>query len=211
MRQEKCRWKEKLKNPLIQQYLLEIALPIVGYFFFDWSITIIAVFYLVDYLSAEIARNRRVYKVYKNTTNASSNGFIVSMMVGGFFFALSTAWTWWNFEEKFSNSRDAFYNELINFAREELWILLPLVFFVYHVKDIMTFYAPRRFMKRDYRKMVKFQLVEIMILTILILSGTFCWRYFEISDVVAIISFIVLKIGFDILVTRTLDAHYILD
>ena len=200
--------KEKLRNPLIQQYVLEIALPLVGYFFFDWSITIIAVFYLIDFFCAEIARNRRVFKVFKNTPNAKQNPFIYSMMAGGFLFAFSFAWTYWNFEMRYANDLTVMYTELKEFAREEIWFLLPLVYFVYHMKDVMTFYAPRRFMKRDYQKMVKYQVLELTILTILIVAGVFCWSFFEIGDIVAMIAFIVLKVGFDILVARTFDVKY---
>lgn len=200
--------KERLRNPLIQQYVLEIALPLVGYFFFDWSLTIIAVFYLIDFLGAEIARNRRVYKVFKSTPNAKQNGFVISLMAGGFLFALCAAWVWWNFELKMARNLPGFYSELREFSREELWFLLPLVYFVYHIKDVMTFYMPRRYMKRDYSKMVRFQIVELFVLTLIILVGTVCWRYFEIGDVEAIVIFIVLKIGFDILVARALDSKY---
>lgn len=203
--------KEKLRNPLIQQYILEIALPVVGYFFFGWSITIIAVFYLIDFFCAEIARNRRVFKVYKHTTKAKQNAFILSLLAGGFLFAISTAWTWWNFEVKHASNLDSFYKELIQFMKEEGWMILPLVYFVYHLKDVMTFYAPRRFLKRDYLKMVKFQIIELSVLTGLILTGVFLWRYLELGDVLALMSFIILKIGFDILVARTLDAKYTTD
>lgn len=200
--------KEKLKNPLVQQYFLEIALPVVGYFFFDWSVTIIAAFFLIDFFCAEIARNRRVFKVYRSTKNANQTFFIISMMTGGFLFALSLAWTWWNFEMRFENTLDHFYLELTDFAREEMWFLLPLVYFVYHVKDVMTFYMPRRFLKRDYKKMVKFQILELLVMTSLILIGVSCWRYFEMDDLTAIFSFIIFKIAFDILIARFFDAKY---
>ena len=200
--------KDKLKNPLIQQYILEIALPVVGYFFFDWSITIIAVFYLVDWFCAEIARNRRVFKVYINTKNSKQNGFIYSLMIGGFLFALTFAWTYWNFEMRYADQLPKMYEELSVFAREELWFLVPIVYLVYHLKDVMTFYAPRRFLKRDYQKMVKFQLVELVIFSALVIIGVLLWRMLEISDVLAIISFIILKIGFDILVARVFDVKY---
>lgn len=200
--------KEKFKNPIIQQYVLEIALPIVGYFFFDWSITIIAVFYLIDYFCAEIARNRRVFKVYKNTKNAKQNGFVFSMFFGASLFALAFAFTYLNFELRYAKNLQAMYAELLEFAKDELWFLLPVVYLVYHLKDVMTFYAPRRFLKRDYKKMVKYQIMEMTILVVLILFGVFCWRYFQLNDIVAIFSFIIIKIGFDILVARTLDAKY---
>lgn len=202
--------KKQLKNPLVQQYVLEIALPLVGYFFFDWSMAVIAAFYLLDFFSAEIARNRRVYKVFKNTNAAKIDRFFISLCVGSLFFVVSLFWTWENLILMTDGKAGllALHEELIAFAKEELWLLLPVVYFVYHLKDVMTFYMPRRFVNYNYEKMVKFQLVELFILTALIIGGVFSWRYFQLSDLTVLLGFIVIKIGFDILVARSLDAKY---
>lgn len=202
--------KKQLKNPLVQQYVLEIALPLAGYFFFDWSLAIIAAFYLLDFFSAEIARNRRVYKVFKSTGSAKVDRFMISLFVGGLFFFVSLYWTWENLILMTDGEEGliALHEELKAFAREELWLLVPIVLFVYHLKDVMTFYMPRRYMKYNYEKMVKFHLIELLILTTLILIGVFCWRYFQLADLTVLIGFIVVKLGFDILIARSLDARY---
>ena len=202
--------KKQLKNPLIQQYILEIALPLVGYFFFGWSMAVIAAFYLLDFFSAEIARNRRVYKVFKTTSSAKIDRFMVSLFVGSLLFIVSLFFTWENLILMTEGEEGliVLHEELITFAKEELWLLLPVVYFVYHLKDVMTFYMPRRFMNYDYVKMVKFQLIELLMLTALIMIGVFSWRYFQLPDLTVLIAFIVLKLGFDILIARTLDAKY---
>ncbi|MEX1001493.1 MAG: hypothetical protein WDZ35_05200 [Crocinitomicaceae bacterium] len=200
--------KEKLKNPLIQQYLLEIALPVVGYFFFGWSMAIIAAFYFIDFFASEIARNRRVYKVYKtNSSNHPSSYFVLSIFAGLALFTVNLLWVWTSIQDIFPE-KEQLVNELTTFAKEELWLLLPVVYLVYHFKDLLTFYMPRRFVKTDYKKMVIYQMVELFILTFLIFIGMFLWYYFKMDDISVLISFIVLKIGFDILLLQTLTKKY---
>lgn len=200
--------KQKLKNPLIQQYVLEILLPIVGYFFFDWSLNIIAAFYLVDYACSEVARNRRVFKVYKNHDSDSVVWFILSLLGGAVLFFITLWWVWIVLSVQEVDYEPELIRELTAFAKEELWLLLPIVYLVYHMKDVMTFYMPRRYMKYDYKKMVSYQLVELTILTVLIFGGTLLWVFTDMHDIPVLISFIIIKIGFDILVARTLDQKY---
>ncbi|MCB9224393.1 MAG: hypothetical protein R2780_06005 [Crocinitomicaceae bacterium] len=200
--------KKQLKNPLVQQYVLEILLPIVGYFFFDWSLTIIAAFYLIDFFSSEIARNRRVYKVYSVNEVDTILPFIISLISGIILFSISILWVWLMLSWYHTDYEVEMITELKAFAREELWLLLPIVYLVYHVKDVMTFYMPRKFMQVRYKPMVKFQVLELLILTILILSGTFIWQFFQLPDLVVLFGFVIIKIGFDILVARTLDEKY---
>jgi hypothetical protein len=203
--------KKHLKNPLIQQYVLEILLPIIGYFFFGWSINIIAAFYLVDYSCAEIARNRRVFKVYKQKSENNPFLFYTSVITGVLLFSVTVWWVWTVLQVQQFDYEAELIEELTAFAKEELWLLFPIVYLVYHIKDVMTFYMPRRFLKYDYLKMVKFQLIELIILTVLIFAGTLVWVFTDLEDVTVLIAFIILKLGFDILIVRSLDSKYIND
>lgn len=202
--------KKQLRNPIVQQYVLEIALPLVGYLFFDWSLTIIAVFYLIDFLASEVARNRRVYKVYRQNQNNSISNFVLSAIGGGLIFLAVSVLSWFIFTDVYADNLDFFYAEIIEFAKGEMWLLIPIVYLVYHLKDVMMFFAPRRFLNRDYQKMVKYQLLELIILLALISGGLLLWRYMQVDDIVAIIIFLVIKIGYDILIARTLDQKYVI-
>lgn len=200
--------KKQLKNPLIQQYILEILLPIVGYFFFDWSLNIIAAFYLTDYACSEIARNRRVYKVYKNKNDHQPTWFGLSLIGGLTLFIFTTWWVWKVLSVQEVDYEPELIAELTAFAKEELWLLFPIVYLVYHMKDVMTFYMTRKFTKYHYKRMAIYQLIELAILTALVFSGTLLWIYTDMADVPVLISFIVIKIGYDILVARTLEKKY---
>jgi hypothetical protein len=201
--------KKQLKNPLVQQYVLEILLPLVGYFFFGWSITIIAAFYLIDYFSAEIARNRRVYKVFKASNENPLSFFVLSLVVGIILFVAVVWWVWLMLLWHNFDYEQEMTTELITFAKEELWLLLPVVYLVYHFKDTLTFYMPRKFLSYHFQKMVKYQMLELVILAILVFVGSFFWNYLGLDDISALISFVVIKIGYDILVIRKLDSKYI--
>ena len=200
--------KDKLRNPLIQQYILEIALPLVGYFFFGWTIPVIIAFYFVDYLASEVARNRRVYKVFKTQqSQASITPFFVSVIIALILYTANLFWCWHYTLIIFQNKLTV-TEELTAFAKEELWLLVPVVYFVYHFKDVLTFYMPRKFMKCDYKKMVRYQMVELVVLTILTFAGMTIWAVFSFSNITVLISFIVLKLGFDILLVRSLKSKY---
>src|SRR5690606_31704192 len=142
--------KEQLKNPLVQQYILEIALPLVGYLFFGWSIAVIIAFYFIDYFCSEIVRHRRHYKIMTHW-NESKKLFFLSLTTSILVFAgLSFyVWTMLGMKDPFTNLHVL---EIEEFAKSEGWFLIPIVYLANYMKDVMTFYAPRRFAKYNFRK-----------------------------------------------------------
>ena len=69
--------KLNFKNPFVQQYILELLLPIIGYFFFNWTLPIIAVFYLMDQLGALFSLVRKL----KLTSNYSQVSYARQMIL----------------------------------------------------------------------------------------------------------------------------------
>lgn len=134
--------KDKLRNPFIQQYLLEILLPFAGYLFFDWSLVIIAAFYFLDHLASEVFFVRRLSRITKESDRNKAVvgiGICVSLLTivaEG----LLIYYLWIH-----AANENELIVELTNFAVDELWLLFPLVLLVYYMKDQMTFNMPRRF------------------------------------------------------------------
>jgi hypothetical protein len=196
--------KEKLKNPFVRQYALEILLPLIGYYLFEWSLTIIALFYFVDYICSEIAKQRRIYKVYK-INSSKLELFVLSVVVGVLFFAVSIIFSWIQIQEINVNNYPEMIAEVMVFVKEELWFFLPLVYLMYHLKDTFTFYMPRRFLNFDYKKMVQFQMIESLSMTILIIAGVSLWNYYRFQDEIVLFGFMIVKVAFDLIVSKWLD------
>jgi hypothetical protein len=194
--------KSQLKNPLVQQYVLEIVLPLVGYFFFDWSISVIIAFYFMDYLASEATRHRRHLKI-KRASNQKSTLFVIGIIVSVLLFLMATYVAFF-FLLQAADFDHKYINEVFSFLKSEGWLLLPIVILASHLKDVMTFYAPRRFLNYDYSKTMKFYFVEVVIQFVLICSGLFFWANYKLPDVPALIGFIVIKVLFDQLLVRKL-------
>jgi len=196
--------KEKLKNPFVRQYALEILLPLLGYYLFDWSLTVIALFYFVDYICSEIAKQRRIAKVY-SLNSSKLYLMVLSIFIGVLFFAFSISFTWIQIQEINSANYSEMTTEVMVFVKEELWFFLPLVYLMYHLKDTFTFYMPRRFLNYNFEKMVQLQMVESLIMSILIVSGVSLWNYYRFQDEIVLFGFMIIKVAFDLVVAKWLD------
>jgi hypothetical protein len=197
--------KERLKNPLVQQYILEIVLPLVGYLFFGWSIAVIMAFYFMDYLASEIARHRRHYKI-KNHWNETSGLFFMAIAISVLVFAFTMLAAYAILMRESAISEVLHIVEIKEFALDEGWFLLPVVYLAAYMKDVMTFYAPRRYTKYNYKRTINYYIVEIFVQALLILGGLFSWFYFQIPEIPALLIFVVVKILFDQIIVRQLKA-----
>ncbi len=194
---------ERLKNPLIQQYIIEIAFPLIGYFFFDWSIFIIGIYYLIDHFSSEVLFFRRAYFVLKKGESQEQFPlWIAAIIVFLFFFTFEIIWLSYIFLE----THPVVFNDLLEvffiFAKEELWLLLPIVFFVYYVKDQLAFYMRREFVKYDFKGYVFWNLMENLTLVMFFVLGGYVWILTGFSDILALLTFVLIKIGFDVFIKR---------
>lgn len=196
-------WTLKLRNPFIQQYAIEIVFPLLGYFFFDWDILVIGVYYLIDHLCSQFLFFRRAHWV--NIKGAKPVGILILLVVVFslllFLFVEIVGFNYFVMEtQKMTQGRvfEGFYD----FAISELWILFPLVLFVYHLKDQLTFYARRQYLKLNYKSYIFGEILSSLVILLLFILGGICWIKFSIPNAAIIFIFIGLKIGFDLTVKR---------
>lgn len=194
--------KQRLQNPFVQQYAIEILFPILGFYFFEWSLFMIGLFYLVDQLSAELVYFRRLWWVNKHSSNSRSKLFILEpilvflLLFAVQLIALATLWRWKLSAGDWS-ADTGLLEEFVRFGADELWFLLPVVILVYHLKDTFTFYMPRRYLTMHLRKMIN----SHHLLNVLILLGTTAFvsvfSLAEWNDHLVLWVFILLKLLFD--------------
>lgn len=195
--------KQKLRNPFIQQYLVEIIFPLIGYFFFDWDILIIGVYYLIDHLCSQIMFFRRAFMVNKKgTAHGNLIYFYLAIVLFVILFSTETLGFGYFVSEASGKSSDTILNEVLQFAKDELWLLFPVVLFMYHLKDQFTFYMPRHYLKHQYSKMLLWDGISTLTILLLFFAGGILWIKTLLPDLAIIAIFLVIKIAFDLSLKR---------
>ena len=193
-------WKGKLRNPFVQQYLIEIVFPLVGYFFFDWNIWVIAIYYFFDQLGAQILFYGRAFIVNKKAeTTRNLFGFFLSIIAFFLLFVFEICIIGTAVMQTQVWTINKLETALIDFLVSEGWLLFPVLLLAYHLKDQFSFYMPRHYLKYDMGNMLKWNLISNVVIVLFIGLGTVIWRQFTLSNSLVIISFVVFKVAFDLL------------
>lgn len=191
-----------LKNPQIQQYSLELLFPIIGYFFFGWSLFIIIIFYLIDQLSAEIAFWFRIKYVLKESGNSLSP-LIFGIFSFIFLFGIQIYWMHLIFGETVFDCQPYFYKlEWFNFLKNEFWFLFPLILLTHYMKDKMFFYKSELPFLLNPKKALKKQFIQnvIVLSFVILLSST--WSHIRFNEIFLIILIPICKLIFDIFIKK---------
>lgn len=192
------------RNPFVQQYLFEVLLPLVGYFFLGWSGLIIAVFYLIDQLGAEFSFIRR-YRRTSAVQQRPVTPFIWSAVLIAILRLASESWILYVFFINRNHDDKAILEELGKFAREELWLLVPVVILMYYLKDQFTFFMPRRFLQYDSAKMFRTHQFSGLIILVLTGFGAALFYKWGSGDELILIVFLITKISFDLMLQPRMD------
>lgn len=195
--------KTKLRNPRMQQYILEIIFPLAGYYFWDWSLLIIVVFYLLDYLASQLLFFRRLFFIQKH-----QNIYIwwllplsILLFSGVYVGTLKLVSTSLVFVEYKSVKP---YDELLLFAKDELWFLFPMILLTYYMMDKMFFFMPRRFMKYKSKQYFTRNIMSNILAILLVAGASYFVGRDNFSDVVIILGIIITKLTYDLFVKKKL-------
>lgn len=202
-------WQTVLRQPLFQ-YSLEIALPVIGYLFFGWSIAVIIAFYFFDYFGSEIARHRRHKKVLEVNAPKATKQFkaaiaystvcFLSTLLLGYFVLL-------NLELNQEYDYQA-VDEVMKFIQDEGWFLLPIVVLAAVMKDKMAYYLPKKYLSYSFTKLIKCFYLETSILLIVLSAGLYAYHIIALKEMNALLMlsiFILCKLAFDLLLVKKLD------
>lgn len=193
-------WKGKLRNPFVQQYLIEIVFPLAGYFFFDWNIWVIAIYYFFDQLGAQILFYRRAFIVNRKAeVTKSLSGFWLSISAFCLLFIVEIYLIGTTVLQTQVWTMNKLETVLVDFLVSEGWLLFPVLLFAYHLKDQFSFYMPRHYLKYDMGNMLKWNFLSNVVTVLLIGLGAVIWRQFALNNSLVIILFVVFKIVFDLL------------
>jgi len=197
-------WKLNLRHPKVQQGIMEVVFPLAGYFFWDWSLLIIVVFYVMDWLASQIMYTRRLIKVKEQFNEILNWVLPLSIIVSLVAIVGVSAFLYSMFQGLYGlvwHTKDL-NQELLTFFKAELWYLLPLIIFSYHIMDKMLFYAPRRFVNYLVRPYLYKNIISNSMAVILIFVGAIIYAYTLPSDILAIILIVVVKLFFDVVIKK---------
>ena len=192
-----------LRHPKVQQGVMEVIFPIAGYFFWDWSVLIIVVFYLMDWLASQVMYTRRLNKI-KDQFNEKMNWVLpLSISVSVLVVVGMSGFLYLFFEREYGLVLDKDLNqELVAFLKAELWYLFPVILFSYHLMDKMLFYVPRRFVNYSVRPYLYRNILSNSSASVLIFLGVVVYANVTLSEIVTIFSIVIIKLIFDVLIKK---------
>ena len=191
---------QTIKNPIFQQYSLELLFPIVGYLFFDWSFLLIVLFYLVDQLGNQVnffARLRFVQTLY-----LPKKKWLFPVTIFGFLFIFIVEMVviFGLFYTYLYDCQTVFlYSELMDFLLQELWLFLPVLVLANYLKDKMTFYKTDLPYQESPEKMMALNSLKLVSVFLLIIIVLMFWLILLIAG---------LKLLFDLAIFPFFKRHY---
>lgn len=197
--------KERLRNPYVQQYLLEILLPIVGYYFFHWSLIIIASFYVIDQIGSEYSFIRKFQAIKKSENKSGFRFSVVAIIFFMMIVCVEIFAIYYFFGDENVQVEQKMITELTVFAKEELWILLPLIILMYHLKDQFTFFMPRRYLQKESKKFFQGHLIELSLIAVLVVVASVAFSNLAIPDQILLFSFLAVKLLFDFTIGKYIE------
>lgn len=202
------------KGAKIMTAALEGALPILGYFFWDWNVYFVMVFYLFDYLLQQILFSLKVHKTifkpgYFNGKDQEQTSFFKKTIVKqiGMFFLVSAilvfttysigASTIKGFSVVEQNSNFFWMREM---GIPQGFLLIPLFIFAGYAFYKMKFLMPKLFITLDGRKMAnQFFKTQLILMGFVLTLFLLCYLV-ELPQLVYVLLFAVGKLIFDVLV-----------
>ena len=138
----------KQLNPKIIQLIGDAVIPLLGFFWWNWSLYFIVIFYLLDYLSNEVILNLKSKKI---TTYQEINSKIWIKKASLSFLLFLLGIVLVHLSMKMLHPKIDFYKEFIEFLSykdmgiAQGYFLLPLIALVGFQRYKMEFLMPARF------------------------------------------------------------------
>jgi hypothetical protein len=203
--------KNKIRNPLFANIVLENIFPILGFFLWDWNLYYIFLFYFLDFFASEFSFGVKLWNIIRKPGHFHGYDpkfrstflklffiqFPIFLIVFGVCAYLSTLMA------GFVMTDLDWQAELTKFFTNE-YLFVIAIFFAQFMYVRMTFIVPRRFVPLKEKTFFRRNLLGLAT-TLLGLSGLLVLSYFisfnEISMIVLIIS---VKMVLDIFVYNRL-------
>lgn len=138
----------KQLNPKIIQLIGDAVIPLLGFFWWNWSLYFIVIFYLLDYLSNEVILNLKSKKII-TFQEIDSKIWVKKASLSFLLFLLGIVLV--HLSMKMMHPKIDFYKEFIQFLSykdmgiAQGYFLIPLIALVGYQRYKMEFLMPARF------------------------------------------------------------------
>lgn len=139
-------------NPIQRQNFLELLLPVLGFYFLDWSIVLIIAFYLADHLGEQISTFRVLLKIHADRKNAMK--WMVTHSVSSLLFLILHLILLAKIFYQESLQNELVEKQLGDFLSTEIWIIIPLIVIASFLKTHLLIIVPHRFLQMNATKLV---------------------------------------------------------
>jgi cation transport ATPase len=149
-------------NPKIIQVAGDALIPLAGYFWWEWNMYFILLFYLLDYISNEIFLHVKSKKI-QSSQNTPVEIWIKNAIISSFLLLFSVLCV--HFAMLQISPGIQFTDELLRFWKykdlgiEQGYILIPLIFLVGFQRYKMEFVATAQFKKVQMKELWKQHIV----------------------------------------------------
>ena len=195
--------KKELKNPFTQQYIAEILFPFVGYLFFDWSLLIIVVFYLLDQLASQLLFFKKLHFI--NHYWDEKNGWVY-LLSSIFLFIITFGLELYFLNTSFAYISDqngtCYVDELNTFAKNELWFLFPILLLMYFMQDKILFYVPKKFEQILSKPYFVNNTIQNLVVLIMVVVASFIYPFIKWPDIIIILCIVIVKLMYDFTIKK---------
>ena len=187
------------KRVLYIQILLEAALPILGFFMWNWSLYFILLFYFFDLFANEFTAHLKSYQIKKHQGGNSkkewfTNAAVSLGVLGLSMLLMHVGMRLEHPEIDFSKEAIAFwtYEEL---GIQQGYIFLPLVFYMSYQEYKMQFLFPARYRSMTMKTLWKGQNYNRLILLIGSAIGCVILYFTTLPEFAVVLSIIMVVAG----------------
>lgn len=171
-----------LKRLHLQQFILDIIFTILGYFFWDWSLLIIIIFYLLDFFISETFTYRKIWKSKQAQEVKLNPIFYISIFCFLASVIAMTLYIKWIFEIEFNPENNQWVS-IKEFMKSDGIFFIPLIGLNYYLMDKMTFFKLKKEYQFDVSKEIKRQFILLISGIILAIIGLLLYQFISVKDI----------------------------
>lgn len=190
------------KRIIYIQIALEAALPVLGFFWWDWSLYFILLFYFFDLFAKELTVQLKANQINKYQEGKSTKSWLAYALASIGLLVLSLILI--HVGMRFEHPSIDFLHEAIAFWKyEELglqqgYVFFPLALYVAYQEYKMQFLLPARYRKTTMKAMWKDHLIGKVVLLFGSTIACFVLVLTPLPEIVIVLSIITIVAGYSI-------------
>lgn len=189
----------------LTQVLLELAIPLLGFFYWKWSLFFISLFLFIDLLANAVLLYFKVRKIDREQTGQVKNYVAYFLVIALELIALFWAIV---FAVQFIEKPFLLLEQLTNFVMlkdmgmPQGFFLIPLIVISSYMQYNMEFVKTKTYVTTNSLKLIKRMIFSVLFAVVCVSISGFMLKYFAIPEVYLLIVGLVLLAAYGYFVKR---------